>query len=84
MEEELRKQIALLEQIIELQNKLLAAKGMAYPVYVPYWSYPDPWYPWKPHGPVGTGDKVCIPSVWTGSSTKTETEFTTTYSSTEQ
>lgn len=48
----LKKQIALLEQIIELQKQLIAAKGMAYPVvYYPYIQQPlyDPWSPWKPH-----------------------------------
>lgn len=46
----LKEKIAWLEQTIELQKQLLAAKGASYPVYVPYPSYPyvypDPWKPY--------------------------------------
>lgn len=79
MEEDLKKQIALLEQIIELQKQLLAAKGMSYPVYVPYIPYApiDPWQPWKPwpdYPPIWTVTGATVPAelsesaVTTGSS----------------
>jgi hypothetical protein len=52
-EEALKKQIELLEQVIELQKQLLAAKGMSYPVFVPYVPYqpyvPFPPYKWEPY-----------------------------------
>ena len=52
----LKEKIAWLEQTIELQKQLLAAKGASYPVYVPYPSYPyvypDPWKPYT--GPTWT------------------------------
>lgn len=61
MEESLKKQIELLEKIVDLQRQLLAAKGTSYPVYVPYTPYlpsTDPWQPWKPYGPVWTGSET--------------------------
>jgi hypothetical protein len=52
-EEVLKKQIELLEQIIELQKQLIAAKGISYPVYYPYVPYQPfqsfPYYKWEPY-----------------------------------
>lgn len=52
-EDALRKQIELLEQIIELQKQLIAAKGISYPVYYPYVPcqpfQPFPYYKWEPY-----------------------------------
>ena len=52
-EDALRKQVELLEQIVELQKQLLAEKGMSYPVYYPYVPFqpydPFPYYKYEPH-----------------------------------
>ena len=52
-EDALRKQVELLEQIVELQKQLLAEKGMSYPVYYPYVPFqpcaPFPYYGYEPH-----------------------------------
>lgn len=48
MEEALKKQIKLLEEIVALQKKLLAEKPATTPVYVPWYQpYYAPYDPWR-------------------------------------
>ena len=67
MEESLKKQIKLLEEIVELQKKMLGHDKITTPVYVYEYPYPiwvrpyyppyiDPWHPWR--GPTWTGSSA--------------------------
>lgn len=53
MEESLKKQIKLLEEIVELQKKLLEAKPISYSGYIYGW-YPPYYAPYQPWRPVWT------------------------------